>query len=423
MTHAETLPTFSDPAILANPHAFLADLRTSEPVARVTDPLGQEVYLVTSMALVEEATKRTADFSSRFAHLLSTPNLANHEAMAYLMQAPEASGLLLTNDDPDHKRHRALVNAAFAHGRVAHMEPIIEKLVTDLIDGFIARGECDFVNEFAVLLPTFLIADILGFDRKDFQRLREWSDCIIRTVSRAGTNAAQVEDARGIAEFVEFMRQLVRSRRAEPRDDLISNLITERLDGVEPLNDEEATRLSIEIGVAGNETTRNTLMSGIVQLIRHPDQLQALIDDDSLIANAVEELLRYETPATSMWRVATHDTELGGFAIPENAALLLRYDAANRDPARFPEPDQFDIRRKNARVHVAFGAPGVHRCLGQMLARKELAVAIPQLLRRLRNLRVAEGSDTEYWPGLLHRGVTSVHLAFDPASPIGGGKN
>lgn len=408
------LPTLDDPALLAYPHAFLAELRETQPVCRVTDPRGEEIYLVTSYALVAEATKRTQDFSSRFAHLLSSPNPDNAEAMDWLMQAPEASGLLLTNDDPGHKRHRALVNAAFAHGRVANMEPIVSELVTDLINDFIERGECDFVAEFAVLLPTFLIADILGFDRKDFDRLRLWSDCIIRIGSRMGSPEQEIADARGIAEFVEFMRELVRTRRAHPRDDLISSLVTTRVDGLDPLNDEEATRLSIEIAVAGNETTRNTLMSGIVQLLRHPEQLNELGTDPSLVANAVEELLRYETPATSMWRVATRNTTLGGVDIPAGSAVLLRFDGANRDPAKFAEPDRLDIRRKNARAHVAFGAPGIHRCLGQMLARQELAVAFPQLLNRLHNLRIADASDTAYWPGLLHRGITSLWLTFEP---------
>jgi cytochrome P450 len=154
-------------------------------------------------------------------------------------------------------------------------------------------------------------------------------------------------------------------------------------------------------------------MSGLAQLLRHPEQMAALREDPSLVANAVEEILRYETPATSMWRIASRDTELGGVPIPQGAELLLRYDAANRDPARFADPDAFDIRRKNARTHFAFGAPGVHRCLGQMLARKELAIALPRLLARLRNIHVIGDSDTAYWPGLLHRGIGSLHIGFD----------
>jgi cytochrome P450 len=188
---------------------------------------------------------------------------------------------------------------------------------------------------------------------------------------------------------------------------------------MEPLTDAEIAPITFEIAVAGNETTRNTLMSGIVRLINHPDQMQALKDDPSLAANAVEELLRYETPATSMWRVATRDAVLGDVTIPQGSEVLLRFDAGNRDPARFEDPDRFDIRRKNARMHLAFGAPGVHRCLGQMLARKEMVIAFPRLLNRLHNLRiVAEGSDINYWPGLLHRGIGAVRIAFDPGQRI-----
>ena len=171
--------------------------------------------------------------------------------------------------------------------------------------------------------------------------------------------------------------------------------------------------------VAGNETTRNTLMSGIVRLLDNPDQLQALKADESLIANAVEELLRYETPASSMWRVATREVELAGVRVPKGAAINLRLDSANRDEKTFADAEKFDIFRKNARDHFSFGAPGVHRCLGQMLARKELCIAFPILLRRLTNLRlVPEKSDTHYWPGLLHRGIGKVHLAFDPGPKV-----
>lgn len=414
MTDAQPIREFSDPAILANPHDFLAKLRVEAPVCPVRDPRGSIIYLVTSYALVEEATKRTGDFSSKFGHLL-TNSVGNPEVMAILGDDKARAGLLLVNDDPEHKRHRALVNAVFAQGRVANLAPTIERIVDELIDAMAAKGEADFVNEFAVLLPTYVIADILGLKREEWHWVRTWSDSIIRIVSRMGTPEEEVAAAHHVVAFLKFIRERIAARREKPEDDLISNLVHVRMDGLEPLSDEEATALTLEIAVAGNETTRNTLMSGLVQLLRHPDQMKALAEDPALVANAVEELLRYETPATSMWRIAAHDTTLGGYAIPAGAELLLRYDAANRDPARFEEPDRFDIHRKNARTHVAFGAPGVHRCLGQMLARKELSIALPRLLARLRNIRIIEGSDTNYWPGLLHRGIGSLNIAFDAA--------
>jgi cytochrome P450 len=413
MADVDTLQDFADPATLAYPHDQLATLRATHPVCPVRDPRGSIIYLVTSAALVDEATKRTEDFSSHFAHLLVAGDAANPEVAEILSQEPSTSGLLLTSDDPDHKRYRALVNQVFAQGRVANLAPTVERIADELIDAMVAKGEADFVNDFAVLLPTYVIADILGLSRKDWHLVRTWSDSVIRIVSRMGTPEEEVAAAHDVIAFRRFIRETVEARRREPQDDLISNLVSVRLDGLEPLTDEEAADLTFEVSVAGNETTRNTLMSGLAQLLRHPDQLEALRDDPDLVANAVEELLRYETPATSMWRIAAHDAELGGVRIPEGAELLLRYDAANRDPARFADPDAFDIRRKNARTHVAFGAPGVHRCLGQMLARKELAIALPKLLGRLRNIRILGDSDTAYWPGLLHRGIGSLHIAFD----------
>lgn len=409
--------SFEDPDLLANPHAFLAELRQCGPVVKVGVPGGVDAYFVTSFAAVSEATKRTDDFSSKMGHLTNRPNMDNHEALAILAEVGTAgSGLLLVSDDPDHKRYRALVNAVFAHGRIANLQPLIERIVTQLLDDMAQKNEADFVNEFAVLLPTYVIADILGLDRDHWHLVRKWSDSAILLVSRMGTAEQEVEAAKNVVQFIHFIRERVALRRQQPEDDLISNLVHVGVNGIPPLNDDEATALTLEIAVAGNETTRNTLMSGLVQLLRHPDQVEMLRNDPSLIPNAIEELLRHETPATSMWRIATRDTELAGTSIPEGAPVLLRFDAANRDPARFEEPDRFDITRKEARHHVAFGAPGIHRCLGQMLARKELAIALPALFARLKDIHILDKSDTGYWPGLLHRGITSLHIGYKAAS-------
>ncbi|MEO0033911.1 MAG: hypothetical protein RIS94_3669 [Pseudomonadota bacterium] len=403
---------------LGNPFPLMAQMRAEEPVARIVDPAGREIYLVTDLRLIEETAKRTDDFSNRFGHLLMAGGGADPEVGAILASEPLEATLLLTTDDPDHQRFRALVNAAFASGRVAHMEDRIGALIDELIDDFIEEGHVDFVNRFAVLLPTYIIADILGLPREKYGKVKEWSDAVITVVGRTGTLEQERDCARLMVEMRRYMKDTVRARRAEPQDDLISNLVSARVDGVSPLTDDEAAALAFETAVAGNETTRNTLMSGMVQLLRHPDQMQALIDDPSLAANAVEEILRYETPASSMWRIARHDTTLGGVAIPDGATLLLRYDGGNRDPQRFEDPDRFDIRRRNARQHIAFGAPSMHRCLGQMLARKELTLAFPRLLERMKNIRLGADSAVDYLPSLLFHCIGSVWLDFDPGERV-----
>jgi len=409
---------FFDLDVLADPFEWMAEMRRDMPVARTIDPAGREIFVVTRLATIEQIARRTEDFSNDFVHLFAAGNM-HPEVAEILGRETMPINLLLVSDDPAHKRYRALVNAVFATGRIAHLTHVIEALVDELIDGFVERGRCDFVDEFAVLLPTYIIADILGLPRDKFDKVKEWSDGVITIVGRVGTKAQEIAAAERMLEFRRYLRETVEARRIEPRDDLLSNLVGVRLDGVAPLTDEEAGALAHEISVAGNETTRNTLMSGLVQLIRHPEQLQALIDDPALIDNAVEEILRYETPANSMWRIARRDLVLEGVAIPAGATLLLRYDGGNRDPDRFEEPDRFDIRRRNARTHVAFGAPSVHRCLGQMLARKELMIAFPRLLERLKDVRIAEGSDTRYQPSLMFHTIGGLNLEFTPGPRVG----
>lgn len=409
---------FYEAETLRDAYPLMAKMREEEPVKHTIDPNGNVIYVVTQAKAVADCARRMEDFSSQFGHLLLAGN-AYPEVAEIMESEPLPSGLLLSSDDPDHKRFRAQVNAAFATGRVANMAPDIEVLCDELIDGFIERGSCDFVDEFAVLLPTYIIADILGMPREHFKRVKEWSDAVITVVGRMGTKEQEIEAAKLIAKTRRYIKDLVADRRENPRDDLISNLIHVDVEGVVPLTDIEVAALAFETSVAGNETTRNTMMSGLVQLLRHPDQLQALIDDPSLTANAVEEMLRYETPASSMWRIAHHDTELAGTKIPAGGVLLLRYDAASRDPALFENPEDFDITRKNAIRHFAFGAPSPHRCLGQMLARKEMNIAFPKLLSRMKNIKIAEGSQTDYLPSLLFHTIGSLNLEFDPGPRVG----
>jgi cytochrome P450 len=411
---------FLDPETMADPFAFFQLARSMAPVLKVSRSGGlEDIYLVTTRELIQEVTQNPAVFSSDFIHLLFEGVGQNPEADQLLREQSWKKTGLLTIDDPTHKRYRSLLNGVFTGVRVSKWTPAVERIIDELIDNFIAKGECDFVREFAIHLPTYVISDIMGFERRNYDRVTTWSDAIIRRVSRIGTKEQELEATRMMLEMERFIDAEVAKRRRNPRDDLISALIEARVDGEAPLTDREIGPLVREMTVAGNETTRNTLMSGIVRLLTNPTQMQALIADESLIGNAVEEVLRYEVPASSMWRVTTCEVELAGVRIPKGAAINLRFDSANRDERTFADPENFDIFRKNARDHFSFGAPGVHRCLGQMLARKELCIAFPMLLRRLKNLRlIPEKSDVQYWPGLLHRGIGKVYLAFDPGPKV-----
>ncbi|MET0544743.1 MAG: cytochrome P450 [Caulobacterales bacterium] len=409
---------FHDGALLAEPFEFFAKLRAEAPVTLTQGPNGAEFFMVTSADMIEEATRRNEDFSNKMGHLLFEGQMLP-EVVEILAQVTMPPGGILTHDNPQHGRYRVLVNSVFTKGRIANLAPVVERITDEIIDDFIEAGECDFVNQFAVLLPTYIIADILGLPRDKYSQVRQWSDGVIRIVSRMGSKQEEIDAAHMVISFRRFILSMIAERRKDPQDDLISSLINARHEGVEPLRDDEIGPIAMEIAVAGNETTRNTLMSTMARFIKNPSLMEELKNEPDLITNAVEEMLRYETPATAMWRIAAHDPELGGVAIPAGSAVLLRFDAGNRDPQRFENPDVFDMHRKNAKMHMAFGAPGMHRCLGQMLARKELAIAFPKLLDRLKNLRIiAEGSDTHYWPGLLHRGITSLRIGFDPGPRV-----
>ena len=179
---------------------------------------------------------------------------------------------------------------------------------------------------------------------------------------------------------------------------------------------ETPEQLSIiqQLLVAGNATTAHSITEAIKLLIENPDQMELVVNDHSLIPNMIEESLRLLTPTNNMWRIATEDTELGGVAIPAGSALLLRYGSGNRDEDLFENPDKFDVTRKNARRHVAFGQ-GIHVCLGMNLSRKEMYTAFPIILDRLKNMRFTEKNDFNYSPNVLLRGLDSLNIEFDKA--------
>jgi cytochrome P450 len=232
------------------------------------------------------------------------------------------------------------------------------------------------------------------------------------------TAEEQVEDAENIVAFQFYFADMIDQRRKNPSDDMISDLVVTEIEDPDngetrPLNMEELQSILQQLMVAGNETTTSAITGGMVSLIRNPAQMKALQDDPTRIANAVEEILRMESPSAGMWRVVKKDTAFHGVDIPKDSLVMLRYHAANRDRALFDDPNDIHIDRKNADDHIAFGQ-GIHFCPGAMLARKEMNVAFAALLSRLDNIRlVEEKSDLSYWPNIVLRGLKELHIRFD----------
>jgi cytochrome P450 len=313
----------------------------------------------------------------------------------------------LTFDPPEHTRLRRLVSKAFTARFVERLRPRIEDLVQELLNA--AEGDVDLISTLAYPLPVAVISELLGVPAADSDRFRRWSDALARGLDPdfllPPEQLAAREEAR--QEFTEYFRELSAERRASPRPDLLSSLVAVSSDGGETLSETDLLATCVLLLVAGHETTVNLIGNGTLALLRHPDDLQRLRSDPSLVPSAVEELLRYDSPIQFSARVALTDAEICGERIEAGQVVLLVLGAANRDPSVFADPDRLDIDRRPA-GHLAFGM-GIHFCLGAPLARLEGQIALTALAKR--DLTLLE-EHPKYRENIILRGLESlpVHL-------------
>lgn len=403
--------SFFEPQVIADPFDYYRAWMPKSPVVQ----LSETMFLVLSYEHCAQATGDVETFSNNFQGTLSGAMAEDGDVAAILAEGWPQVDTLLTADPPTHTRFRKLVNLAFSMKRVAAIEEDMRKVVIDLIETMAAKGEADFVRDFGIPLPVAMIASQIGMDG-DLDRVKRWSDAFVDRLGRMIPKERELECAREVVEFQHHMKAKIDERRANRAEDLLSDLVHAEIDGERPLEDAEILSIMQQLMVAGNETTTSALAGGLLQLIENPDQMAkavAAVDDgnDRAILNLVEEVLRTESPTAGMWRMVLKDAELGGVKIPQGAMVQLRYAAANRDPAKYPGPDRFDIERTNARSHLAFGK-GIHMCVGNMLSRKEMAVAYSELLTRLTDFRVADGHVPSWPPNMLLRGLTTLPIRF-----------
>jgi cytochrome P450 family 142 subfamily A polypeptide 1 len=315
---------------------------------------------------------------------------------------------MIDQDDPRHARQRRLVYKGFTPRQVAQLEDHTREIVTRILDEVVPRGRCDFTQEVAAPLPMTLIGEMLGIAPEDYEHLQHWSDEMIR-----GSDGKATDDT--IAAYMryrEYESAVIGARRATPADDLASILVHAEIDG-ERLDEEEVLAELLLLLVGGNETTRNVISGAMEALIAHPDQRQLLIDDPTLIPDAVEEFIRWVTPILNMRRTTTQDVEVRGQVLREGDQVLLMYGSANRDEAVFDQPDRFDVRR-HPNPHVSFGF-GSHFCLGASLARLEIRLMYEEVLPRLRDIRLA--GEVQRAPSSFIRGIVSMPVEFTAAAP------
>jgi cytochrome P450 len=326
---------------------------------------------------------------------------------------------LLSNDPPSHTQFRTLVNKAFLPKRVAQLEDSIRTIANDLIDAFIDDGKVDLVTQFAIGVPLTVIADALGVDRKDMPKFKQWSDDSVAPLSGLLTPERQVQCARSRVEMQHYMAERVRERQANPKDDLLSDLVLARFDSGDRAGDgltmEEMQSVIAQLLVAGNETTTNLIAMGVYHLVQNPDQMAKVRANPALIPNLVEEALRLEAPVQMLPRRTTQDVSIAGVEIPKGSLCMAMYGSANRDDRKYPNPDAFDVERDNARTHMAFGQ-GPHFCPGAALARSEARIAFELLLSRIDNIAIAPVAEpTHRELSMTLRGLTALHLTFTPA--------
>jgi cytochrome P450 len=378
---------FFDPDLLVCPYEFYKLAREQAPILELpSSQANTQLFLVTRYDLVVEVLKNPRVFSSNFSDLLAGKAEPDEQLKAIADRGYPQMNTLLTADPPEHERFRSLVNKAFTSSRIDKMQDSIRQSADEAIDRFIDRGECEFISEFAVPLPISIIAAQLGVPQKDLSQFKRWSDAFIARLGHMLSIEQEIQCAEEVVAFQHYFRDVMESRRQQP--------------------------LSIiqQILVAGNETVTSALASGMLLLMQNPQQMKMLQADLSQLDRFVEEVLRMETPTAGMWRVVTQDTTLGNVNLKAGSLVMIRFDAANRDPAKFQRGEQFDVCRHNVESHLSFGH-GIHFCLGAMLARKEMQIAFQQLLSRVENIRLTK--DCEYVPNVLMRRLKHLDIAFD----------
>ncbi|MFE4218146.1 cytochrome P450 [Streptomyces sp. NPDC056844] len=381
---------------IRDPYPVYARLRARGPVHRVRIPEGAEAWLVVGYeagrALLADQ-RLSKDWGN------ASPSLG--------VRKVSVGTSMLGSDAPVHTRLRRLVAREFTPGRMARLAPRVQEMTDALLDAMTDGPvrSADLVTALSVPLPMAVICELLGVPSLDRPAFREWSDAAVSSLDAE-------ERGRAKAAMTAYLTGLIAEKRKAPGDDLMSALIRTSDDG-DQLSADELMGMAWLLLVAGHETTVNLITNGVLSLLTHPEQLAALRADFGLIDNAVEETLRYEGPVeTPTYRFTTEPLDVAGTVIPGGGELVLVAMAdCDRDPARYPDGDRFDLTR-DARGHVAFGH-GIHYCLGAPLARIEARVAIRSLLERCPELRLdTDPADLSWRTGMLIRGPLSLPVAW-----------
>jgi cholest-4-en-3-one 26-monooxygenase len=387
------------------PHEWFTYLRRNAPIWHAPEPDSARGYWVfTKYDDVVAIGRDAKTFSSdqRRGGVVGIEDLG--------MQADwEGGQLMLTMDPPDHTRHRRLVNRGFTPRMIGMLEPHIRDVTVAIIEQAIAKGEGDFVVDVAAELPLQVIAELMGVPLEDRHKVFDWSNRMVGSddpeysVSMEDAQSAQIE-------MFMYAQALADRKRAEPRDDIITKLLSADIDG-DQLSEMDFNLFFMLLAVAGNETTRNAISHGMNAFLENPDQYQMLVDKPELMDSAIEEILRWASPVMYFRRNVTTDSEYKGHQLKEGDKVTIWYVSANRDEDVFADPFRFDITR-SPNEHVAFGGGGPHHCLGASLARMEMRLFFEELTKRVH--RVERTGEPVRLRSNFIGGIKHLPVRFEP---------
>jgi cytochrome P450 len=387
------------------PHEIFTRMRADAPMHLNRSREEADFWNITRHADVMAVTGDEVTFSS------ASPIAFMHDEKS-ILPVEVLQGMMINMDPPKHSRYRKIVRAAFTPKAMAEFGPRIQALCTELVDNIVERGECDFVDDLAVDLPIAAICAVLGIPDADRRQLYAWTNVLIgaQDPMLRGSEAALFT---ALGEIGQYTGELVADRQANPRDDVLTRIVQAEIDG-ERLEFEELVSFFILLFGAGNETSRNTLSLGMRALIEHPEQRRKLIADPELVPRGVEEIFRWVTPLMHFRRTATRDTEIAGHPIAAGEKVVVWYASANRDERVFDDPFSFDVERDMTGVAFASFGNGIHKCLGQHLARLELITMYRELLTRIPDMEMA--GDVEYVRSNLFYGLKRMPVRFTPGA-------
>jgi cytochrome P450 len=390
------------PGFYQNPYAQYAELREHDPVHY---SLEEGTWFVSRYEDVL-GIGRSKDLTAEIQHANPGPYVDQERARLARMEGRQ-SKMMFRRDPPDHTRMRRQVYKAFTPKAVKEMRPRLQALVDEALDRMVAKGEAELIGDFAYPLPLVVISEMLGMPRADDEHIRGWSQAITKAIDPSVSEEETEASIEASDAMTDYLLGVIAEKRRRPDDDLLSLLIAIQQRGSDLSEDELVDQLML-LYIAGHETTVNLIGNGTLALLKHRDQLERLRLDPALEANAIEELLRYDSPAQFTRRIALKDVEIGGGKIEAGSVIFAMLGAGNRDPSKWgADADRLDIGRQGAHEHVSFGG-GIHHCLGASLVRLEGQVALGTLIRRFPRMELA--IEPEFSERMTLRGLRELRL-------------